>query len=187
MSTSAIDGSANGGTITNSAAISQSSAIGMCSTPTEENDYGLFLGGIIGYTTKGVKNVSNTGNVTYTCTAVGIGAQYVYLGGVIGKIKAANAVDVEHCTNSGKIQFVVSATDKANATHKANADTRYYYNYLGGIAGYAINANIKGDSLNKCTNSALIKGGDGSDNNNQATPSFMIGGIVGAYSILGYT
>ena len=175
----AIDGSSNSGTITNSGNISQSSGNAMCSTPTTDNDYGFFIGGITGYNTVGVKNVSNSGNVTYTCTAAGIGAQYVHLGGVAGKIKAADAIDVEHCANSGKIQFVVSTADNNNATHKANAATRYYYNYLGGIAGYALNANIKGDSSIKCSNSAQVKGGDGSDNNNQATPSFIIGGIVG--------
>lgn len=171
--TAAIDGSSDSGTITNSGNISQSSGNAMCSTPTAENDYGFFLGGITGYTTAGVKNVSNSGTVTYTCTATGIGAQYVYEGGIVGKVMAESAVDVEKCTNSGKVTFT------ATATFKENDATRYYYNYLGGIVGYAKNANIKGDSSNKCTNSAQVKGGDGSSNNNQGTPSFMIGGIVG--------
>ncbi len=169
----AIDGSALAGTITNLGNISQSSGNEMCSTPTADNDYGFFFGGITGYTTAGVKNVSNSGNVGYTCTATGVGAQYVYLGGIAGKVLAASAVDVEKCTNSGKVTFT------ATASYSENNATRYYYNYLGGIVGYAKNANIKGDSSNKCTNSAQVKGGDGSSNNNQGTPSFMIGGIVG--------
>lgn len=169
----AVDGSANGGTITNTGAVSQSSAIGMCATPTDANDYGLFLGGIIGYTTAGVNNVTNFGNVTYTCTANGIGAQYVHVAGIAGKVMAASPVDVEKCTNSGNVTFT------ASAKHQGNDATRYYYNYLGGIVGYAKNVNIKGDASAKCSNSALVKGGDSSDNNNQPAPSFMVGGIVG--------
>lgn len=169
----AIDGTDGSGTISNSGNIAQSNGVGMCNTPTEKNEYGYFLGGVVGYSTKAVKNVSNSGNVTYTCTATGVGAQYVHLGGVIGKVLAASTVDVEKCSNTANVTFT------ASATHKANANTRYYYNYLGGIVGYAKNAAIKGDSSTKCTNSGIIKGGDSGDNNNQATPSFTIGGIVG--------
>ena len=181
-STEAIDGSSNGGTITNSGTIAQTSGIGMINAPTETADQGIFLGGIIGHTTKSVKNVSNTGKITYTCTAAGIGARYVQMGGVVGKVNAASTVDVEHCTNTANVTFVVSTADDTNATHKANANTRYYYNYLGGIVGNANNVAIKGDASSKCTNSGVIKGGDGSDNNNQASPSFTIGGIVGYIS-----
>lgn len=169
----AIDGTDGSGTISNSGNIAQTNGVGMCATPTEANDYGYCLGGVVGYSTKAVKNVSNSGNVTYTCTATGVGAQYVHLGGVIGKVLAASTVDVEKCSNTANVTFT------ASATHKANTNTRYYYNYLGGIVGYAKNAAIKGDSSTKCTNSGIIKGGDSGDNNNQATPSFTIGGIVG--------
>ena len=167
----AVDGTS--GSITNSGTITQSSGIGRCDTPTASNDYGLFLGGVVGYATKAVKNVSNSGAVTYTCTATGIGAQYVHLGGVVGKVNASSTVDVEHCVNTANVTFT------ASATHKANANTRYYFNYLGGIVGYAKNAAIKGDSSQKSTNSGQIKGGDGSDNNNQGQVSFVVGGIVG--------
>ena len=169
-----LDGSANGGTISNTGAIAQTSGIGMISeTPTDSNPYGYYLGGITGYTSKDVKNVSNSGNVAYTCNASGIGAQYVHVAGIVGKVNAASTVDVEHCSNTAKVTFT------ASATHKSNNATRYYYNYLGGIVGYARHAAIKGDLSNKTTNSGQIKGGDGSDNNNQPSPSFMVGGIVG--------
>ena len=168
-----IDGAADGGTITNSGDIAQSSGIGHCATPEGANDYGYHIGGIVGNSTNAVMNVSNSGNVSFKCSATGIGAQYVRLGGIAGKVNAASKVDVDKCINSGNVTF------NASATHKANAETRYYYNYLGGIVGYANNVAIKGDSSNKSTNSGIIKGGDGSDNNNQATPSFMVGGIAG--------
>lgn len=173
LSDAVIDGASNGGTIINSGTITQQNGVGMCATPTADNDYGYFLGGVVGYATKAVKNVSNSGNVTYTCNATGVGAQYVHLGGVIGKVLASSTIDVEKCTNTANVTFI------ASAKYSDNNATRYYYNYLGGIVGYAKNAAIKGESSNKCTNSGVIKGGDGSANNNQGTQSFTIGGIVG--------
>lgn len=169
-----LDGNSNAGAISNSGSISQSSGISMITgTPSDSNPYGYYLGGITGFTTSSVKNVSNTGNVSYNCTATGIGAKYVHLGGVIGKVNATSTVDVEHCTNSANVTFT------ATATYSANNKTRYYNNYLGGIVGYARHADIKGDSSNKNTNSGKIMGGDGSSNNNQAGVSFVVGGIVG--------
>ena len=164
-----IDGESDGGVINNSGNVTQSNAVGMCATPTASNDYGYFLGGIVGYATNAVKNVSNSGNVTYTCSATGIGAQYVYLGGVIGKVLASSTIDIEKCTNTANVTFT------ASATYSVNPDTKYYYNYLGGIVGHAQNAAIKGE----CSNSGIIKGGDGSANNNLKAQSFTIGGIVG--------
>ncbi|MCR5560234.1 MAG: hypothetical protein K6F58_00210 [Bacteroidales bacterium] len=175
QSDAVVDGTNAGGTISNSGNIAQSNGVVMCATPTAENDYGYSLGGVVGYATKAVKNVSNGGSVTYTCSATNIGAQYVYLGGIIGKLKADSTVDVEHCSNTANVTFTASA--KYDAT--TNTATRYYYNYLGGIVGYADNAAIKGDVSNHCTNSGIIKGGDGNANNNQKTPSFEVGGIVG--------
>lgn len=179
QSSAEIDGSADGGSITNSGTIAQTNGIGMIAAPTATLDQGIFLGGVVAHTTQAVKNVSNSGKITYTCTAAGVGAQYVQMGGVVGKVNASSAVDVEYCTNTADVTFVVSTAEKTNATVAANKATRYYYNYLGGIVGYANNVNIKGDASSKCTNSGIIKGGDGSANNNQATPSFMIGGIAG--------
>lgn len=177
QSDAAIDGSNGGGTITNSGAISQSNGVGMCAAPTGSNDYGYTIGGIVGYATKAVKNVSNSGAVSYTCSATGKGAQYIYVGGVVGKVNAASTVDIEHCTNTANVTYT------ASAKYSENNATRYYYNYVGGIVGYAINAAIKGDSSTHCTNSGVIKGGDGSSNNNtngdSIIPSFIIGGIVG--------
>ena len=173
QSDAVIDGTSGGGSIANSGAVSQSNGVGMCSTPTPENDYGYFLGGIVGYATKAVKNVSNSGAVTYTCTAKGIGAQYVHVGGVIGKLIAASTVDVEKCTNVANVTYV------ASAKYSENNATRYYYNYIGGIVGYASNAAVKGDITTHCTNSGIIKGGDGSANSNQPSLSFVVGGIIG--------
>lgn len=166
-----LDGSA--GAISNSGKIYQTNGVRHCATPTDDNDYGRFLGGIVGYSTAGVKSVSNSGDIEYKCTATGVGDQYVHLGGVAGKVKAAEAASVEKCSNTGNVTF------NASATFNANSETKYYYNCLGGIVGMAVNVAIKGTSANKCTNSGTIKGGDGSANNNLKVPSFCIGGIVG--------
>lgn len=174
----------DGGTITNSGNVTQSSGIGKCSAPTATNDYGIAVGGVVGYASKSVKNVSNTGNVTYTCSNVGSesaegGAHYVYLGGVAGKINASSTVDVERCTNSGNVQFTIGKSNNVYANFNSSAYVVYDNNYLGGILGHGMNVAIKGDASNMITNSGIVKGGDGSKNNNKAMSSFAIGGIVG--------
>lgn len=169
-----IDGAAGGGSISNSGNISQSTGIGHCSTPDGSNDYGYHIGGIVGNTTRAVKNASNSGNITFTCNATTAGAQYVRLGGIIGKVDAAATVDVEKCVNTGNVTF----NPTSSAPQAGSTGAQYYYNYLGGIVGYASNAAIKGDSTTKCTNSGNITGGDGSGNLNKAN-TFWVGGIVG--------
>ena len=168
----ALDGSV-GGTITNTGDITQSSGIQKCSEPTEQNDYGLYLGGIVGYTRQDIKDVTNSGAVKFTCSNKGTetsagGAHYVQMGGVAGKAISGN---VDHCINSGSVTFVASATNKASSY------VVYDYNYLGGIVGNAVNATIKGG----CDNSGNIKGGDNSQNKNTAN-TFWVGGIVGCIS-----
>jgi hypothetical protein len=169
-----IDGNTGGGTITNTGNITQSTGIGHCATPAGANDYGYHVGGIVGNTTKAVKNVSNSGNVTFTCTATAAGAQYVRLGGIIGKVDAASKVDIEKCVNTGNVTF----NPTSSAPQAGSTGAQYYYNYLGGIVGFASNAAIKGDSSTKCTSSGNITGGDGSGNLNKAN-TFWVGGIVG--------
>jgi hypothetical protein len=107
-----------------------------------------------------------------------VGIQYVYLGGIAGKVLAAETVDMSACSNSGKITF--TANDKCSEDgHAGNTDdphvVAYDYIYLGGLAGYASNVAFK----NNCSNSGSIKGGDSSGNNNRKVPSFTIGGIAG--------
>ncbi|MCR5325761.1 MAG: hypothetical protein K6E37_03305 [Bacteroidales bacterium] len=177
QSNAAIDGAKNGGTITNTGNISYTTANAKCSTPSGSNDYGFYLGGIVGYAMKAVKNVSNGGTVTNICNAAGVGMQYVYLGGVVGKLNASSSVDLEKCSNSANITFDPTST----APHASSSGAYYNYCYLGGIVGYANNVNIKGDITTKCTNSGNVYGGDGSGNYNSGTPqnSFWVGGIVG--------
>lgn len=170
-------------TITNTADISITSGNVKFTEADGSNEYGLFLGGIVGYATNAVKNVSNGGDLEYICNFAGEsaenkgGAQYVYIGGIIGKLKAASLVDVEYCTNTGNLTFDPTST-APHSTGKEATYALYFNNYLGGIVGYAELANIKGDSSKKTTNSGIVKGGDNSGNNNTAE-TFWVGGIVG--------
>lgn len=162
-----------GSDIYNSGAITQSSGIRKVTAPfTNDNgDQGIFLGGIVGHTTQSVKDVTNSGDVTYTCTAAGIGAQYVHMGGIVGKVLAESNADVDNCSNSAKVSFVAAATNKDN-------DLTVYNNiYLGGIAGMAVNTYFQ----NGCIHSGIVKGGDNSQNKNSAN-TLWVGGIVGHIS-----
>lgn len=186
-SESAFDGSVDSGTISNSGNIEVTHGGVKCSTPTASNDYGLFIGGIAGYATADIKNVTNSGTVTFICTKEGDGStadlggvQYVHLGGVAGKVNGGDSViDVEKCSNSGSITF----TSMPNHAGSTSNLVSYYYNYLGGIVGFAQNASIKGDSTTKTTNSASVTGGSSA----VKTPknhdnSFWVGGIVGKFA-----
>ena len=171
------------GSYVNTGDVTESNAVGKCSTPTASNDYGFFIGGVAGYSTEAMTGASNSGKVSYTCAAKSkvsdmVGIQYVYLGGVVGKLVAAETVDVSGCTNSGNVTF--TASDKCSEDgHAGNDDdphvVAYDYIYMGGVAGYAKNAAFKSN----CSNSGVIKGGDGSANNKRSVPSFTMGGIAG--------
>ena len=171
-------------TITNSSNISITSGAVKFTEATAKNEYGLFLGGIVGYATNAVKNVSNEGALVFVCNHVGTseiegGAKFVHMGGIIGKIKAASLVDVESCTNTGNVTFNPTSTAPQMAGDPAvRTFAAYANNYLGGIVGYAELVNIKGTSSKKTTNSGVIYGGDGSGNYNTAE-TFWVGGIVG--------
>lgn len=181
--TVAIDGGASK-TIKNASDITITNSTVKFTEATESNEYGLFFGGIVGYSTNAVKNANNSGNLEYVCSFTGDsgtegGAKFVHMGGIIGKINADSLVDVESCTNTGNIKFDPTTT----APHMGGdplAHTYAVYSncYLGGIAGYAKLVNIKGTSSNKTTNSGNIFGGDGSGNYN-SDATFWVGGIVG--------
>lgn len=173
--------SSTSATISNSGTINVTNGGVKCTTPTDDN-FGVFQGGIVGYTTAAIKKASNTGNLTYVCKNQGSsevegGSQYVYLGGIVGKVKGASysaRVDIEYCSNSGVL------THNPTSTAPNSATCFYQYNYLGGIAGYAEFVNIKGDSSNKTTNSGNITGGCSTPKEPTAHDyTFYVGGIVG--------
>ena len=180
-STSAITGSGEA-PISNAGNILQSNSNRKVSTERTSDPYGYYLGGIVGYTTKGVSTVSNTGNVEYQCYSVGSadlegGARFIYLGGIAAIVKASALVDVQYCTNSGNLLFNPTQTAPHN-TGSGATYARYSDCYLGGIVGYGELVRIKGDATTKTTNSGNVQGGDTSGNTN-TTNTFYVGGIAG--------
>lgn len=153
QSNSSIDG---GG----SKLISNAGNIAQSSTCTRIPAEGYNLGGIVGYATAAVSNVSNTGNVAFTKSAGDTGTASTAgfnLGGVIGRTTAA----VSSSTNSGRVYMT-------NSTTGASTDGGYN---LGGIAG------IAGSTITGCSNSGKV---DYAVSAAVAyTAGFNIGGIAG--------
>lgn len=152
-SDSAIDG---GG----SKLISNAGNITQSSTCTKIPADGYNLGGIVGYATAAISNVSNTGNVAYTKSAGDTGeasAAGFNLGGVVGKTTET----ISSSTNSGRVYMTNSTT---------GVSTNGGYN-LGGIAGLA------GSTITGCSNSGKV------DYTVSAavayTAGFNLGGIAG--------
>ena len=183
----AIDGG-NISLLSNSGSITQKfNGIKSSASASASNAWSIFLGGIVGYSTHGVSNASNSGNIEFICNHVGTeseegGADLVHMGGIAGKVYASELEDLAYCTNSGNLTFNPTSTaphhNGKSGTDAAVTYAKYSHNYIGGIVGYAYLANIKGDNTNKSTNSGTIFGGDGSGNNNTAE-TFWVGGIVG--------
>ena len=181
-SKAAIDGSTTA--ITNSGNLQQTNGNQKLTDPTEADDYGCYLGGVVGYCTMGLNTLSNTGNLEYICTNSthtaewAGGASYVYLGGIVAKMKTSALVDVQYCSNSGNVTFDPTSTAPHTAAATSDLGVLYYRCYLGGIAGYVDRARIFGDATTKTTNSGIIFGGSGNKNVNTAE-TFWVGGIVG--------
>lgn len=156
-------------------------------TASATNQDGVFIGGIVGFSSVGIAHTSNQGSIEFVCKHVGSeteegGANFVHLGGIVGKVTPTSLVDIEYCSNSGNITFDPTLTaphhNGKSGGEAAITYAKYDHNYIGGIVGYGYLVNIKGDSSNKTTNSGTILGGDGSGNNNTAE-TFWVGGIVG--------
>lgn len=184
-STTAISGSVEA-PISNFGNILQSNANRKVSDNRDTDPYGYYLGGIVGYTTKGISSVSNSGDIEYRCYSTGSselegGARYIYLGGIAAIVKTSDLVDVQYCTNSGNLLF--DPTNSApHATKSGDTTTNTYaiysYCYLGGIVGYGNRARIKGDITTKTINSGNVYGGCGSANRTSGS-TFFVGGIAG--------
>lgn len=178
----AIDGGSSN-LVSNSGDITQSfNGLKNTSTANAANTGGLFLGGIVGYSTHAVSHASNSGDIEFVCNHTGTssevgGADLVHMGGIAGKVYASALEDMAYCSNSGKVTFDPTTTAPHSDGTKATY-ALYAHNYLGGIVGYGYLLNIKGDSTTKTTNSGNILGGDGSGNNNTGE-TFWVGGIAG--------
>lgn len=89
----------------------------------------LYVGGVVGYSTKAVTSCSNAMEIKTTGSMSQGGNQYLCFGGVIGYM--SGAVLATNCTNSGEINFGQTQTDNGQL-------------YIGGIVGAVTGAEIYG-------------------------------------------
>lgn len=114
----------------------------------------LYVGGVVGYSTKAVTSCSNAMTIATSGSMTQGTNSYLCFGGVIGYI--SGAVLATSCTNSGAINFGQSQSSEGQL-------------YIGGIAGAVTGAEIYGGG-----NSGTITF---SGQNTKRSPS--VGGIVG--------
>lgn len=115
---------------------------------------GLYVGGVVGYSTKAVTSCSNAMTIATSGTMTQGSNSYLCFGGVIGYM--SGAVLATSCTNSGAINFGQTQSSEGQL-------------YIGGIAGAVTGAEIYGGG-----NSGTITF---TGQNTSKSPS--IGGIVG--------
>ncbi len=115
---------------------------------------GLYVGGVVGYSTKDVTSCSSAMTITTTGSMSMGSNSYIAFGGVIGYL--TGAVTATNCTNSGAINYGQTVTDEGQT-------------YVGGVAGAVTGAEISGGG-----NSGTITF---SGQNTKRSPS--VGGIVG--------
>ncbi|MBR6054160.1 MAG: hypothetical protein IKP46_02345 [Bacteroidales bacterium] len=114
----------------------------------------LYVGGVVGYSTKAVTSCSNAMTIATSGSMTQGSNSYLCFGGVIGYI--SGAVLATSCTNSGAINFGQTQTSEGQL-------------YIGGVAGALTGAEISGGG-----NSGAI---NFTGQNTKRPPS--VGGIVG--------
>ena len=114
----------------------------------------LYVGGVVGYSTKAVTSCSNAMTIATSGSMTQGSNAYLCFGGVIGYL--TGAVIATSCTNSGAINFGQTQSSEGQL-------------YIGGVAGAVTEAEIYGGS-----NSGTITF---SGQNTKRSPS--VGGIVG--------
>lgn len=114
----------------------------------------LYVGGVVGYSTKAVTSCSNAMTIATTGTMVQGGNQYLCFGGVIGYL--TGAVLATNCSNSGAINFGQTQTSSGQL-------------YIGGLVGAVTGAEIYGGG-----NSGTI-----TFSGQNTAKSHTVGGIVG--------
>ena len=115
---------------------------------------GLYVGGVVGYSTKAVTSCSNAMTIATSGSMTQGSNSYLCFGGVIGYL--TGAVIATSCTNSGAINFGQTQSSEGQL-------------YIGGVAGAVTGAEIYGGD-----NSGTITF---SGQNTKRPPS--VGGIVG--------
>ena len=115
----------------------------------------LYIGGIVGYSTKDITSCSNAMTITVTGTMSCDNNTYKGFGGIAGHVNGANIL-VTNCTNSGAINYGQTITDEGQT-------------YVGGLVGVLTKGEISGGG-----NSGTFTF---TGQNTKRSPS--IGGVVG--------
>ena len=89
----------------------------------------LYVGGVVGYSTKAVTSCSNAMTIATSGSMTQGSNSYLCFGGVIGYL--TGAVTATNCTNSGAINYGQTVTDEGQT-------------YVGGVAGALTGAEISG-------------------------------------------
>ena len=131
-----------------------SSTGGTLTVSNASNSGALYVGGVVGYSTKAVTSCSNAMTIATSGSMTQGSNSYLCFGGVIGYLK--EAVLATNCTNSGAINFGMTVTDEGQL-------------YIGGVAGAVTGAEIYGGS-----NSGTI-----TFTGQSKKRPFTVGGIVG--------
>lgn len=145
--------------------ISNTGNISITYNPATVTTAGLRFGGVVGSAQASVRNVNNSGKVTYTLSASTVMSK-LYMGGVAGEVRGMSEdpidVVISGCENQGEVYFNV------NSLNYKHTD-----NYAGGILGKSFNCNVM---VSNCTNAGYIHGGNKISNNKGTT--FYVGGIA---------
>ena len=140
---------------TNHALTSCSSTGGTLTYSGETTNGALYVGGVVGYSTKDITSCSNAMTINVTGTMSCENNTYKGFGGVVGHETGAN-IAVTNCTNSGAINYGQTITDEGQT-------------YVGGLVGVLTKGEISGGG-----NSGTFTF---TGQNTKRTPS--IGGVVG--------
>ena len=140
---------------TNHALTSCNSTGGTLTYSGETTDGALYVGGIVGYSTKDITSCSNAMTLNITGTMSCTNNTYKGFGGVAGHVSGTNIL-VTNCTNSGAINYGQTITDEGQT-------------YVGGLVGVLTKGEISGGG-----NSGTFTF---SGQNTKRSPS--IGGVVG--------
>ncbi|MBP5397221.1 MAG: hypothetical protein J6Y32_01110 [Bacteroidales bacterium] len=151
-----IDGSTDGGAITNSGKIYE------YNNNSKNRTEGFFHGGIVGLAKASVSHVTNNGMVHFNQARNDKFPIAVDLGGIIGKLEAVATADLLNCENQGEVSYQIKQAGS-------------YGNNIGGILG-STSSNV---SIGYCTNSGNIHT---SGNTTSTDHAFYLGGIVGFLS-----
>lgn len=104
---------------------------------------GLRFGGIVGSAQASVKNVTNSGNLSFQLYTAAVMSK-LYMGGIAGDVRNTANVTVSGCENSGEVYF--------NVNGKAAAHTG---NYIGGIIGLVTGEDVE-TTISDCDNSGYV-------------------------------